>query len=92
MKDRFCKILTKREFLHVSPINNKFQGLLYCSAEMVFVPKMNFEGTATWKGGTECALSVKGKNIATVSPPPAFGGKEATAFPKRSLQLHLLHA
>ena len=38
--------------------------------------EMNFEGTATWKGGTECELSVKGKKIATVSPPPAFGGKE----------------
>ncbi|MCW4047822.1 MAG: OsmC family protein [Candidatus Bathyarchaeota archaeon] len=44
--------------------------------------KMNFEGTATWKGGTECALSVKGKNITTVSPPPAFGGKEGYCVPE----------
>jgi organic hydroperoxide reductase OsmC/OhrA len=44
--------------------------------------EMNFEGTATWKGGTECELSVKGKNIAIVSPPPAFGGKEGYCVPE----------
>ncbi len=44
--------------------------------------KMNFEGTATWKGGTECELSVKGKKIATVSPPPSFGGKEGYCVPE----------
>ncbi|MBT0159149.1 OsmC family protein [Candidatus Bathyarchaeota archaeon A05DMB-2] len=46
------------------------------------MPKMNFEGTATWKGGTECELNVKGKNIITVSPPPAFGGREGYCVPK----------
>jgi organic hydroperoxide reductase OsmC/OhrA len=49
---------------------------------MFFMPEMNFEGTATWKGGTECELSVKGKKIATVSPPPAFGGKEGYYVPE----------
>lgn len=43
---------------------------------------MNFEGTATWKSGTECDLSVKGKHIATVSPPPSFGGKEGFCVPE----------
>jgi hypothetical protein len=46
---------------------------------MVFMPEMNFEGIATWKGGTECELSVGGKNIIAVSPPQSFGGKPATA-------------
>ena len=41
-----------------------------------FMPEMNFEGTATWKGGTECQLSIKGKELITVSPPPMFGGKD----------------
>ncbi len=49
---------------------------------MIFVPDMNFEGTATWKSGTECDLTVKGKHIATVSPPPAFGGKEGYCVPE----------
>jgi len=44
--------------------------------------EMNFEGTATWKGGTECELSIKGKKIATVSPPPSFGGKEGYCVPE----------
>ncbi|MFB3890377.1 MAG: OsmC family protein [Candidatus Bathyarchaeia archaeon] len=43
---------------------------------------MNFEGTATWKSGMECDLTVKGKNIATVSPPPSFGGKEGFCMPE----------
>ncbi len=46
------------------------------------MPDMNFEGTATWKSGTECDLIVKGKNIATVSPPPSFGGKEGYCVPE----------
>jgi organic hydroperoxide reductase OsmC/OhrA len=46
------------------------------------MPEMNFEGTATWKSGTECDLSVKGKHIATVSPPPSFGGKEGFCVPE----------
>jgi organic hydroperoxide reductase OsmC/OhrA len=47
-----------------------------------FMPEMNFEGTATWKSGTECDISVKGKNIATVSPPPEFGGKAGYCVPE----------
>jgi len=43
---------------------------------------MTFEGTATWKSGTECDLTVKGKHIATVSPPPSFGGKEGYCVPE----------
>ena len=46
------------------------------------MPEMKFEGTATWKGGTECELSVKGKQIITVSPPPSFGGKEGYCVPE----------
>jgi organic hydroperoxide reductase OsmC/OhrA len=46
------------------------------------MPEMNFEGTATWKSGTECDLTVKGKHIATVSPPPSFGGKEGFCVPE----------
>ena len=32
------------------------------------MPEMVFEGAASWKSGTECDLSVKGKQVATVSP------------------------
>ena len=49
---------------------------------MVFLPEMNFEGTATWKSGTECDLTVQGKHIATVSPPPSFGGKAGYCVPE----------
>jgi len=41
-----------------------------------------FEGVANWKSGTECDLIVKGKHIATVSPPPEFGGKEGYCVPE----------
>lgn len=44
--------------------------------------EMNFEGVATWESGTECSLTVKGKQIATVSPPPSFGGKEGYCSPE----------
>jgi organic hydroperoxide reductase OsmC/OhrA len=43
---------------------------------------MNFEGAATWKEGTECDLTVKGKRIVTVSPPPEFGGKAGYCVPE----------
>ena len=46
------------------------------------MPEMNFEGTATWKGATECELSIKGKKLVTVSPPPSFGGKEGYCAPE----------
>jgi organic hydroperoxide reductase OsmC/OhrA len=46
------------------------------------MPEIDFEGTATWKSGTECDLTVKGKHIATVSPPPSFGGKEGFCVPE----------
>ncbi len=46
------------------------------------MPEMNFEGIATWTGATECELSIKGKKIVTVSPPPSFGGKEGYCVPE----------
>jgi organic hydroperoxide reductase OsmC/OhrA len=46
------------------------------------MPEMNFEGVATWNGETECGLSVKGKQIVAVSPPPSFGGKEGYCTPE----------
>jgi organic hydroperoxide reductase OsmC/OhrA len=42
----------------------------------------DFEGTASWKSGTECDLTIKGKHIATVSPPPEFGGKAGYCVPE----------
>jgi organic hydroperoxide reductase OsmC/OhrA len=46
------------------------------------MPVLNFEGVASWKGGTECSISAKGKEFATVSPPPSFGGKEGMCTPE----------
>jgi len=46
------------------------------------MPEFTFEGTANWKSGTECDLTVKGKYIVTVSPPPEFGGKEGYCVPE----------
>jgi len=46
------------------------------------MPELVFEGTANWKGGTECDLTVKGKHIVTVSPPLEFGGKEGYCVPE----------
>jgi hypothetical protein len=40
------------------------------------MPELNFEGTATWSGGTEYGLTIKGKQIVAVSPLPSLGGKE----------------
>ena len=51
------------------------------------MPNMDFEGTATWKSGTECDLTVKGKHIATVSPPPAFRGRSLGITTLTILQL-----
>ena len=56
--------------------------------------KLTFEGTGTWKSGTECDLTVEGKHIATVSPPPEFGGKQgsrALCVQRRYLQHHSRH-
>ena len=44
--------------------------------------QMIFEGSATWKSGTECDLTVKGKHLTTVSPPPEFGGKKGYCAPE----------
>lgn len=46
------------------------------------MPELVFEGTATWKSGTECDLAIRGKHIATVSPPPEFGGKSGYCVPE----------
>jgi organic hydroperoxide reductase OsmC/OhrA len=46
------------------------------------MPEFVFEGTAAWKSGTECELTVKGRHIATVSPPPEFGGKPGYCVPE----------
>lgn len=46
------------------------------------MPEFTFEGTANWKSGTECDVTVKGKHIATVSPPPEFGGREGYCVPE----------
>ncbi len=46
------------------------------------MPELKFDGTATWKSGTECDLTVNGKHIATVSPPPSFGGKAGYCVPE----------
>jgi organic hydroperoxide reductase OsmC/OhrA len=48
----------------------------YCMPEFVF------EGTASWKSGTECDIAIKGKHIATVSPPPEMGGKAGYCVPE----------
>jgi organic hydroperoxide reductase OsmC/OhrA len=44
--------------------------------------KFVFEGAAHWKGETECDLMIKGKRVATVSPPPEFGGKKGYIVPE----------
>lgn len=46
------------------------------------MPELNFEGTATWSGQTECTLSARGIQLASVSPPPSFGGKEGYCSPE----------
>lgn len=46
------------------------------------MPVFDFEGTASWKSGTESDLTIKGKHIATVSPPPEFGGKAGYCVPE----------
>ncbi len=46
------------------------------------MPVFDFEGFASWKSGTECDLTIKGKHIVTVSPPPEFGGKAGYCAPE----------
>lgn len=53
------------------------------------MPEMIFEGTAKLKSGTECDLTVKGKYIVTVSPPPEFGGKEGYCVPEEIFAVSL---
>lgn len=43
---------------------------------------MVFEGAARWKGGKESDLTIKGNTIATVSPPPEFGGEDGCCSPE----------
>jgi organic hydroperoxide reductase OsmC/OhrA len=74
----------KNETLLLGNVSTIFKSLLQVPSfsEAVFMPEMNFEGTATWTGDVECELSTKGEKIATVSPPPAFGGKEGYCAPE----------
>ncbi len=46
------------------------------------MPVFDFEGFASWKSGTESDLTIKGKHIVTVSPPPEFGGKAGYCVPE----------
>jgi organic hydroperoxide reductase OsmC/OhrA len=46
------------------------------------LPEFDFEGSASWKSGTECDLTIKGKRIATVSPPAQMGGKPGYCSPE----------
>ena len=46
------------------------------------MPEFCFEGSASWKSGTECELTIKGKHFLTVSPPPEFGGKQGYCAPE----------
>ncbi|MGA9388113.1 MAG: OsmC family protein [Candidatus Bathyarchaeia archaeon] len=46
------------------------------------MPEFDFEGTASWKSGTECDLTIRGKHVVTVSPLPEFGGKEGYCVPE----------
>ena len=46
------------------------------------MPEFVFEGTAVWNSDTESDLTVKGKNIVTVSPPVEFGGKPGYCTPE----------
>jgi hypothetical protein len=56
------------------------------------MPEFIFEGVANWKSGTECDLTVKGKHIATVSPPPEFGEKRGIVSQKKFSQRPSLRA
>ena len=46
------------------------------------MPEFSFEGSAAWKSETECDVTVKGKHLTTVSPPPEFGGKAGYCVPE----------
>ena len=47
-----------------------------------FYAEMNFEGIATWKGGTECTLSLKAKNSLQLVHHRCLAEKKATAYLK----------
>jgi organic hydroperoxide reductase OsmC/OhrA len=49
---------------------------------VILLPEFDFEGNASWKSGTECELTIKGKHIATVSPPAELGGKAGYCSPE----------
>jgi organic hydroperoxide reductase OsmC/OhrA len=46
------------------------------------MPEFVFNGTASWRSETESDLTIKGKHVVTVSPPPEFGGKEGYIVPE----------
>ncbi|MEM1550054.1 MAG: OsmC family protein [Candidatus Methanomethylicia archaeon] len=46
------------------------------------MPEFTFKGSAILKGELESDLIVRGVKIATVSPPPEFGGKENFMVPE----------
>lgn len=46
------------------------------------MPEFIFKGTASWRGETESDLTIKGKHVTTVSPPPELGGKEGYVVPE----------
>ena len=48
---------------------------------------MDFDGTESWNGGTECQWTVKGKDLVTVSPLRMFGGKEGYCVPEDIFRL-----
>jgi len=50
--------------------------------EVSGLPEFVFEGVASWKGETECDVAIKGRQIAVVSPPLEFGGKQGYCSPE----------
>jgi len=70
------------EWLREKRVKVLKRGLGEMFARVVGVPEFVFEGVASWKSETECDISVKGKHIAVVSPPPELGGKRGYCSPE----------